>query len=196
MKKTDKLSRARTQLLIIDVQEKVAPLVEAPEALIWTANRLVFLARKLGIPITISEHYPKGLGPTAAPIREAVGNEGAFFGKAHFSCLEDAELRARFEQLRGDGREQILIAGIETHVCVMQTALDLAAAGFDVFVAADAVSSRTRQSRDLALARMREAGCVIADSEMAMFEWTGRAGTPEFREVQALLKQPAPPSAE
>jgi nicotinamidase-related amidase len=95
--------------------------------------------------------------------------------------------------LRKAGRDQILLAGMETHICVLQTALDLVAAGFETFVAADAISSRTASSRDLALSRMNGAGCILVDCEMAMFEWTGRAGTPEFKAMQAIIKEGGPP---
>jgi len=191
MHATGKLHRERTQILVVDIQEKLAPAVLDHDALIHRVNRLLILARSLGIPITVSEQYPRGLGPTVSPIRETVGNSGAFLDKIHFSCFEDEGLRARFETLRGEGRDQILLVGMEAHVCVAQTALDLAAAGFRTFISGDAVSSRIRSSRDAALARLRDAGCIIVDTEMAMFEWVRLAGTPEFKEMQALIKESA-----
>jgi nicotinamidase-related amidase len=184
-----KLQRAQTQLLIIDIQERLAPAVLNHEALILKVDRLTRLAKLLDIPITVSEQYPKGLGATVSPLRETVGNASVFLDKMHFSCMAEDRISGRLAELRGHGRGQILLTGMEAHVCVAQTALDLAAAGYSTFIAADAVSSRTRDSRDLALERMRGAGCIIIDTEMAMFEWTERAGTPEFKAMQALIKE-------
>ncbi len=183
-----KLDRDRTHFLIVDIQEKLAPAVLEHETLILKVDRLAGFAKRLSIPITVSEQYPKGLGPTVSPIRETVGNAGAFLDKVHFSCLDDDGLRAAFERERAGGRDQVLLAGMEAHVCVAQTALDLAAAGYHTFVAADAISSRAASSRSLAIARMRHAGCIIVDTEMALFEWTRQAGTPEFKDMQALIK--------
>lgn len=189
---TMKLDRHRTQFLIVDIQEKLAPAVIEHETMILKVNRLAVLAKAFGIPVTVSEHYPKGVGPTVSPIRETVGNSDWIFGKLAFSCMDDDSLRTRFEQLRDGGRDQILLAGMEAHVCITQTALDLAAAGYHTFVTGDAISSRAKSSRELAIARMRSAGCIIVDAEMAMFEWTRQAGTPEFKEMLALIKESAP----
>jgi isochorismate hydrolase len=97
-------------------------------------------------------------------------------------------LRSRLDELRRQGRQQVVIAGIESHVCVMQTATDLENSGFDAFVVADAVTSRSKTSKRLALNRLAKAGADIVDSEMVLFEWLGRAGTPEFKELQPLVK--------
>lgn len=186
-----KLHRERSHMLIIDIQERLAPAVLDHEALIIRVDRLVRLAKLMEIPITVSEQYPKGLGATVSSLRETVGNAGVFLEKLHFSCAAEEKFARHFARLRDAGRHQILLAGMEAHVCVAQSALDLAAAGYQTFVAADAVSARTRKSRDLALDRMRQAGCIITDTEMAMFEWTERAGTPEFKEMQAMIKEAA-----
>jgi nicotinamidase-related amidase len=180
--------RDASQLLIIDMQEKLLPAVLDAARIEAMCVRLLRIARRLGAPSTVSEQYPKGIGPTVAPIRSEAGNEAVVMDKTHFSCFADAPLRDRLEGLRAQGRRQIVLAGIEAHVCVAQTALDLAANGFETFVAADAVSSRSKESRDLAFSRLRAAGVSIVDSEMVMFEWLERSGTPEFKELQQLIK--------
>lgn len=183
-----RLNRQSSQLLIIDVQEKLAPAVVEPERLFGVTGRLIQIAKRLNVPITVSQQYPQGLGATVAPLKEMIGNEGVFLDKTHFSCLGDDNLRRHLQQLRRNGRNQVVVTGMETHVCVAQTVLDLKQHGFDTFVVADAVSSRTKESRGLALERLRGAGAVIIDSEMVLFEWLEKAGTPEFRELHRLIK--------
>lgn len=183
-----RIESGRSQLLIIDVQEKLAPAVLGHEAVIETAGKLVAAAKALGAPITVSEQYPRGLGPTVAPLRDSVGDGGAFIEKTHFSCLREAPLRQRIETLRAEGRDQVIVAGMEAHICVAQTVLDLVEEGFHAFAVADAMSSRTAESRELALQRMRHAGAPSVTAEMVIFEWLDRAGTPEFKALQALVK--------
>ncbi|MDX2265322.1 MAG: hydrolase [Hyphomicrobiales bacterium] len=183
-----RIERDRSQLLIIDVQERLAPAVLEHEGVIAMSGKLIAAAKAVGAPITVSEQYPRGLGPTVAPLHEAIGNEGAFIEKTHFSCLREAPLRQRIEMLRAEGRDQVIVAGMEAHICVAQTVLDLAEEGFHAFAVADAMSSRAAQSRDLALQRMRHAGAPSVTVEMVIFEWLDRAGTPEFKALQALVK--------
>ena len=177
------LSRDKSQLLIVDVQEKLLPAMSDPERVVERCVRLVRAARALEIPITFSEQYPSGIGPTVAPLREALGNYGAVIEKIEFSCLKNDALRDHLHELRRKGRPQVVIGGIEAHVCVTQTAIDLEDQGFEAFVVADATSSRAKSSRRLALARMLRSGVDIVDSEMVVFEWLGKAGTPEFKEL-------------
>ncbi len=182
------LDRDKSQLLIVDVQEKLLPAVADPERVVERCVRLVRAARRLEIPITFSEQYPGGIGPTVAPLREALDYAGAVLEKVEFSCVKNGSLRERLHELRRKGRPQVVIGGIEAHVCVAQTAIDLEEQGFESFVVADAVSSRAKASRKLALARLLKAGADIVDSEMVLFEWMGKAGTPEFKELHALVK--------
>jgi nicotinamidase-related amidase len=182
------LSRDKSQLLIIDVQEKLLPAMSAPERVVERCERLVRAARALEIPITISEQYPRGIGATVAPLREALGNAGSVVEKIEFSCLRNGALRDHLHELRRKGRPQVVLGGIEAHVCVTQTAIDLEDQGFEAFVAADATSSRAKSSRKLALDRMRRSGVDVVDSEMVVFEWLGKAGTPEFKELLAIVK--------
>jgi isochorismate hydrolase len=182
------LTRDKSQLLIIDVQEKLLAAVSDKERVVERCVRLVHAARTLKIPITYSEQYPQGLGPTVEPLREALGYAGAVVEKVEFSCLKAVPLRERLHELRRQGRPQVVIGGIEAHVCVTQTAIDLEEQGFEAFVVADAVASREKASRRLALARLLKAGADVVDSEMVLFEWLGKAGTPEFKELQVLVK--------
>jgi nicotinamidase-related amidase len=178
----------KSQLLIIDVQEKFLPAMSDSERVVERCVRLVRAARALEIPVTFSEQYPSGLGPTVAPLREALGYEGSVIEKVEFSCLKSDPLRERLHELRRKGRPQVVMGGIEAHVCVTQTAIDLEDQGFEAFVVADAVSSRAKASRRLALARLLKTGVDVVDSEMVVFEWLGKAGTPEFKELQGLVK--------
>lgn len=183
-----RLNRERSQLLLIDLQERLVPAIDGYAEIVAAAGRLIGYARRLGVPMTISEQYPKGLGPTIGALKQVAGNEAAILQKTAFSCLADAGLAAHLAEGQSAGRPQIVVAGVEAHVCVLQTALDLMASGYDVFLVADAVGSRRPPSKALALDRLRAEGASIVDNEMVAFEWLERAGTPEFKDVQALLK--------
>jgi nicotinamidase-related amidase len=182
------LNRDKSQLLIVDVQDKLLDAISGKDRVVERCVRLVRAAKMLHVPITLSEQYPQGLGPTVDPIREASANAGFVVDKVEFSCLRNEALRDRLHELRRQGRPQVVVGGIEAHVCVLQTAIDLEAQGFEAFVVADAIGSRSKISRKLAMTRLLKAGADIVDSEMVMFEWLERAGTPEFKELQALIK--------
>ncbi len=182
------LARDKSQLLIVDVQDKLLKAISGKDRVVERCVRLVRAARALNIPITLSEQYPQGLGPTADPIRDAFANAGVVVDKVEFSCLRSEQLRERLQELRRQGRPQVVIGGIEAHVCVLQTAIDLESQGFEVFVVADAIGSRSKVSRRLAISRLLKAGADVVDSEMVLFEWLERAGTPAFKELQALIK--------
>ena len=182
------LARDKSQLLIVDVQDKLLPAISGKDRVVERCVRLVRAARALDVPITLSEQYPQGLGPTVDPIREAIANAGFVVDKVEFSCLRSAPLRERLHELRRQGRHQVVVAGIEAHVCVLQTAIDLEGQGFEAFVVADAVSSRAKANYKRALSRLAKEGADIVDSEMVVFEWLERAGTPEFKELHALIK--------
>jgi isochorismate hydrolase len=182
------LARDKSQLLIIDLQDKLLQAMSGQDRVLDRCVRLVHAAKLLGVPITLSQQYPVGLGPSAALLREAVGNAGTVLDKVEFSCLRNEPLRERLHDIRRRGRPQVVIGGIEAHVCVAQTAIDLEEQGFEAFIVADAVASRSKTSRRLALSRLLKAGADVVDSEMVIFEWLERAGTPEFKELQALVK--------
>jgi len=182
------LAREKSQLLIIDVQDKLLSAISGKDRVVDRCVNLVLAARTLGIPITLSEQYPQGLGPTHDSIRDAFANDGLIVDKTEFSCVKNERLRDHLHDLRREGRTKVVIGGIEAHVCVTQTAMDLESQGFEAFVVADAVGSRSKASRKLALARMQKSGVDIVDLEMVLFEWMERAGTPEFKQLQALIK--------
>jgi nicotinamidase-related amidase len=178
------IERDRSALLLVDLQEKLLPAMADPESLLPRIVLLVRGALRLGVPVLASEQYRKGLGPTV-PALAALLPEGAVGEKLAFSCVADEGLRGRIAEL---GRPQIVIAGVEAHVCVLQTALGLLRMGLAPVVAADAVMSRRPSDRELALDRLRQAGVVVASSEMVLFEWLGEAGTDAFRDVSRLLR--------
>jgi nicotinamidase-related amidase len=182
------LARDKSQLLIVDVQQKLLGAISGKDKVVEACVRLVRAARLLDVPITISEQYPQGLGPTVDPIREAFANNGFVVDKVEFSCLKNDALRERLHELRRKGRPQVVVGGIEAHVCVLQTAIDLEAQGFESFVVADAIGSRDKASAKRAVLRLLKSGADVVDSEMVLFEWLERAGTQEFKELQALIK--------
>ncbi|OIP08010.1 MAG: hydrolase [Rhodocyclales bacterium CG17_big_fil_post_rev_8_21_14_2_50_68_7] len=174
------LDRARSALLAVDFQERLLPHIEDWQRVLDAAVWLVRLAQRLSVPVMVSEQYPKGLGPTHAALRALVPAQ-AVREKLHFSCVAAGCL----EGLDGAQREQLVVCGIEAHVCVLQTVLDLLGPGREVFVVADAVSSRRIGDREAALARMRANGATIVTREMVAFEWLHKAGSAEFREISA-----------
>ncbi len=178
------MNAASSQLLLIDIQERLAPATVGGDRAARQAGILLDAAVLLGVPYAISEQYPRGLGPTVAAIRERA-DPARVFDKLHFSCQADDRLA---DALADAGRTDAILCGMEAHVCVLQTALGLREAGYRVHVAADAVASRTAENCDLALARMRTAGIGIVSTEMVLFEWLGTAGHPEFRAVSALIR--------
>ena len=173
-----------SQLLLIDIQERLAPATLDGDGVVERAGILLEAAALLGVPHTVSEQYPRGLGPTVAAVREKA-DPGRIFDKVHFSCQADDRL-ARV--LAEAGRPDTVLCGMEAHVCVLQTALDLAEAGYRVHVVADAIASRSAQDRALAVERMGKAGIGIVSTEMVLFEWLRTAGHPEFRAVSALIR--------
>jgi nicotinamidase-related amidase len=174
------IDHEHSSLLVVDVQERLLPAIDDWQRLLDNVIWLVQVAQRLQVPILASEQYPKGLGLTHADLR-ALLPVGSVADKVHFSCVAADCL----DGINGSGRRQIVICGIEAHVCVMQTALELRWQGKEVFVVADAVASRHPADRDLALSRMRGHGIEIVSREMVAFEWLRRAGTTEFRQISS-----------
>jgi nicotinamidase-related amidase len=174
-----------SSLLIIDIQERLLPAMHEGAQVISHTQILMKAAEALCLPITISEQYPKGLGKT---VPEIANTAATVFEKTSFSCWRDPAMKKHFINHHEQDRPLVIIAGIETHVCVLQTAVDLHQAGFGVFVVADATSSRGPASVDLALARLRQTEIQLINTEMAVFELLGKAGTPEFKALSALIR--------
>jgi nicotinamidase-related amidase len=173
------MQRDRSFLLVVDVQEKLIPAIHEQDRVVNNTAWLLGVAGVLEVPVQASEQYPKGLGHTIDELARLIP-DGATTEKTHFSCAEAPACSAAFDAL---DRDQVIISGIEAHVCVLQTALGLKAAGRDVFVVADAVGSRSEQDAELALARMADAGVQLVTREMVAFEWLNQAGTPEFKRI-------------
>jgi nicotinamidase-related amidase len=177
------LARDQTALLVIDVQERINA-VMADQTHLPRIEVLVEACKALGVPVVGSEQYPQGLGPTVGPLAAALGSTPP--GKLTFSCFRDKDLRVEVESTQ---KTQILVTGIETHVCVAQTVLDLLAAGFQVHVPHDAVNSRRPADKEWALRRMARAGAVITTTESALFELAERCDTADFKVVSKLVKR-------
>ena len=182
-----KLDRTKTVLIVIDVQEKLMPVIDGAADVISSIERLVRGCHILGVPALLTEQYVKGLGPTVEPVRRAFEETSGYapIEKMCFSAMDCDAFRA---QLAFHGRRQIIVAGVEAHVCVHQTIEDLLARKFFVSVIADAVSSRTVENRELALRRLASDGAKLSSTEMALFELTVASGTEEFRAISRLVK--------
>jgi nicotinamidase-related amidase len=180
------MSCGDTALLVVDVQQRLAPAINGASQVVWNVRRLIDGAKILGLPVIGTEQYPKGLGPTVAELAERLGPAPS---KLTFSCGGCPGL---FDELRGRGVHKILVCGMESHVCVQQTVLDLLADGWRVYVAVDAVGSRFEVDYRTALARMDSAGATLTSTEAALFEWCEVAGTPEFKQISALAREQTP----
>jgi nicotinamidase-related amidase len=180
------MSRGGAALLVIDVQEKLIPAIVGSARVVWNIRRLIDAARILGLPVTASEQYPRGLGATMPELATRLGERTA---KMAFSCREVA---GAFADLRQRHIEKLLLCGIETHVCVQQTALDLIADGWRIYIAVDAVGARFDLDHETALRRMEASGAVLTTTEAALFEWCETAAAPEFKQISQLVREPMP----
>ncbi|MDJ0942030.1 MAG: hydrolase [Kiloniellales bacterium] len=171
-------------LLVVDVQARLAPAIPNRSAILRNVEVLARASSRLGVPVLASEHNPRGLGATVAELDPVIPLE-ARFEKITFSCLGAAEIRDRLSTL---GRPQVVVAGCEAHVCVMQSAISLAEAGYRTYIVADATGSRDPANAEAALARMTRAGVEAVTTEMAVFEWLERADRPEFKDLLQLVK--------
>lgn len=171
------LDKEDSLLLLIDVQEKLVPVVLNREPFIQCCEWMLKLAQRMNIPILVSEEYPQGLGSTLKQF-QAYFNQQNCIDKLHFSCMSEPKFK---EHLTRFQKKQLILIGMETHVCVLQTALEMRSEGYDVFVVVDAVSCRGEQNRSYGLKRMKQAGVYLVTSEMVFFEWLKKAGTPEFK---------------
>ncbi|HEX7841902.1 MAG TPA: isochorismatase family protein [Kofleriaceae bacterium] len=183
------LSRSRAALLVVDIQDRLLPAMpeDAVAAVMRNAAILIQAADQLGLPIVVSQQYPRGLGPTARPIEDALApaRQVHRFDKLEFSAARAPAFAALAPGL---ARDQWIVCGMETHVCVYQTARDLVARGWDVHVCADAVSSRTPANRELGLGLMARAGAILTATETCVFDLLGRAGSDEFRALSRIIK--------
>ena len=183
------LSRTRAALLVIDIQERLAPAMphDVLPFVVRNSRVLIDAARRLGLPIVVSQQYPKGLGPTISAIEEVLAGAPQLhrFDKVVFSAAAAPELAALAPKL---GRDQWIVCGMEAHVCVFQSARDLAARGYAVHVARDAVSSRTKANWQVGLELCERAGAIVTSTEVCVFDLLERAGTDDFKALSQAIK--------
>ncbi|MCA9174786.1 MAG: hydrolase [Planctomycetales bacterium] len=182
----ERLDRHRSALLVVDLQQRLLDVMRDPARIVWNARRVLEAANLFSVPIAASEQYPERLGETAASLQPLLPTPNA---KRSFSVLPCDEL---LETWRADSRSQIVVIGIETHVCVLQTVLDLLAEGFQTHVVVDATSSRSQSDQDIALRRMSDAGATLTTVEMALFEWCADSRDPQFKQISALVRETPP----
>lgn len=181
------MSAGDTALVVVDVQERLVPAIAGHGRVVWNIRRLIDAARILGLPVVASEQYPAGLGPTVAELAERL--DSPIPEKLTFSCLGCPGM---FEGLEERGVSKLLVSGIEAHVCVQQTVLDLMSAGWKVYVAADAVGSRFDVDHRTALRRMDASGAILTTAEAAIFEWCQAAGSAAFKQISRLVREAGP----
>jgi nicotinamidase-related amidase len=178
------LDRATAVLLVVDIQERLAAAMGERERVVANAGHLIAAAQLLGVPVVHTEQYPKGLGRTVPELR-AVLDPAPAVEKLTFDCCGEPAFAPALE---GTGRATVIVCGMETHICVLQTVLGLLARGMTVHVAADAVCSRNPENARTALELARDAGAVVTCTETVLFQLLVRAGTPEFKAIQARIR--------
>jgi nicotinamidase-related amidase len=175
----------QTVLVVIDVQGKLAQVMHQKEVLFANLEKIIKGASVLGLPIIWTEQVPEKLGPTSPEIAALLVSQTKPIAKSSFSCCGHPPFVDALKTLKG---RQVLLAGIETHVCVYQTALDLLTADYEVQIVTDAVSSRTAENKQIGLKRMKTAGAVLTSTEMALFELLRTAADPHFKEIAKIVK--------
>lgn len=178
------LTPKKSVLLVVDIQEAFQGHIDQIERIIERSKIMIQAAKLLEMPIVVTEQYPKGLGHTLGPIREVLG-DCLYYDKVTFSCCQDNSIR---KALRNFNRSQVLLVGIETHVCIMQTAYDLMEMQLQPYIAVDAVGSRCQEDRQVALQRLQNDGIVLTTTEAAIFEMAESSKHPAFKEIAKLVK--------
>lgn len=176
--------KEHTALLVIDVQERLMPVIHGREKVFENVNKLIKGAEILDLEIIVTEQYPKGLGKTCAEVELPTDNP-VVIEKVCFSCMGNDDVN---QQLKLTNVKTLIICGVEAHICVLKTALDALRDGYQVHVVADAVSSRTEENKNLAIKRLRHAGAFITSVEMILFMLMDKAGTDEFKAISKLIK--------
>lgn len=174
-----------TLALIIDFQEKLVPVINQSDELLHNTEILIKGLRTLGIPMLITQQYTKGIGMTVPELRNAAGDEFRYEDKITFSCAEEAVIMEKIEKA---GKKNIIVCGIEAHICVLQTVIDLIAKGYQVILVEDCVGSRTENNRRIGIQRAITEGAVISTYESILFELTRMAKTDVFKEISRLIK--------
>ena len=180
------LDAQRSVLIVIDLQEKLVPAIDKGDDVVANAGKLLEGAGRLGVPVIVSEQYPKGLGLTVDDIASKLPNESKTIAKLTFSAARSEDFRRDLSALRG--RDQMVICGTETPVCVLQTVADLLAEDLPVYLVTDASGSRAEPNRRAGGERMAGLGAQCVTSEMVLFEWLEAAGSDDFKELSKLIK--------
>jgi nicotinamidase-related amidase len=178
------LDKQECVLIIIDVQEKLVNAL-AKDTVVQKTAALVKAAKIMGIPTIVTEQYPKGLGQTMAAVKETFDSNTTIIEKSSFSAAKETGF---LEKLNTYNKKQVVICGIETHICVHQATADLLTAGYDVYVAQDACASRNKYEFKQGIERMRDNGAKISCVEIILFEWLRSSKDIHFKEIQALIK--------
>ncbi|MBI1751708.1 MAG: isochorismatase family protein [Acidobacteria bacterium] len=192
------LDSSRSILVLIDFQGKLVHMVHRPAMVLETARRLMRLADLFAVPVVLTEQYPKGIGPTEEGLKalyDGLSTPKYFLEKTAFGCCGDAGFEGLLQQARPGlpaEKRQVVIAGIEAHVCVMQTVLELLASGHEVHLCWDGISGRGEEYRRHAMERMAAAGAVITNHESVAFEWARDKNHPQFKALSALMKEGQP----
>ena len=173
-------------LVIIDIQERLLLAVIQQQQIIFNVRRLLEAASVLGVPVVVTEQYPQGLGSTVKELLPFIPSTTAVLPKKSFSIYDDESIRSEIEKR---SRSQIILCGVETHVCVQQSAFDLLGAGKEVHVVVDATGSRFAENRDTALRRFESSGMILTSTESLLFEWCRSAEHPQFKMFSRLVKE-------
>ena len=181
-----RLDPKHSAVLILDVQERLLPVMQHRTTLLRRVTRLVEGAAILRVPIAVTEQYPRGLGATVASLADALPRQVHREEKTRFSAVSPALLA----HLKSQGTRGVVVAGLETHICVLQSCLDLLEAGYTVALCQDATGSRREVDRKAALARLTQAGVVPATVETVLFEWLGDAGAADFKALRSVIQSP------
>ncbi len=179
------LDPKKSALLVVDIQQKFVPIVHEAERIIAKTKALIEAAAILNIPIVVSEQYPKGLGRTVDELSEPLPGGTIVCEKTSFGCLGDDHLAKKIRALK---RKQIVVCGVETHVCVSQTVHQLLDAGYEVHLIEDALASRDPRNIEIGVRKMEQTGAIPSCVEMAIFEWMGHSKHADFKALQALIK--------
>jgi len=185
-KKVELLDAANSVVVIVDVQERLMAAMPngVKSRIIEQATILLTAANVLSVPVLVTEQYPNGLGPTEQALTEQLKSDASIIEKTCFSCVQSEEFSTKLEQTE---RKKVVLIGMETHICILQTALDLLGKGYQVYVLEDGVSSRSKTNQYNALQRLRASGVVISNVESTLFEWIGDAKHPEFKTLAKLI---------
>jgi len=178
------LDKDSAALLIIDIQERLAAAMKMKDAVVSSCLHLIELSKMLSIPIIVTEQYPRGLGPTVEPIRNALSDYRPI-EKLTFSCCDEPSF---IDAVRNLDKKTLIVTGMETHICILQTSIGLLREGFSIHLVRDAVCSRTKENWRAACEFMRDAGAVITCTETVLFQLLKVAGTEEFKAISKRIK--------